>query len=116
VSERLDVETIEAIAVRVAELLEERRSARRLVTAAELSERLGLARSTIYEKAGELGAIRIGTGPRARLRFDPDQVVERLGGAEQAPASPAGRPSRRRQPVRRRPRPGLLPIRGEAPR
>lgn len=115
-SERLDDETIEAIAIRVAELIEQRSSERRLVTAAELAERLGFARSTIYEKAGELGAIRIGTGPRARLRFDLDQVAEKLGGERQKLTSPASPPSRRRRPVRRRARTVLLPIRGEAPR
>jgi hypothetical protein len=114
VADGLDQASIEAIALRVVELLERRTSERRLLTAAELSTRLGLARSTIYEKASELGAIRIGSGPRARLRFDPDQVAERL--ERGAPARVARVVSRRRRPDPPRQGWELLPIRGEAPR
>ena len=120
-SDQIDAAAIEAIAVRVVELLYGRGPEMRLVSAAELSERLGLARSTIYEKAGELGAIRIGSGPRARLRFDPDEVARRLKVEPQterarkpqrAPARPPRRTRRRSQVD-----PSvLLPIRGRAPR
>jgi HTH domain len=109
----LDRTAVEAIAVRVVELLETR-SGGRFVTAAELSRRLGISRSTVYARAEELGAIRLGTGPRARLRFDLEQVVARLGGAR-TQAAPARRSVRRRQGPRR-PSSGLLPIRGTAAR
>ena len=114
-SERLDQETVEAIAVRVVELLGDRATPTRLVTAEELGRRLGMSRSTVYERADELGAIRIGSGPRARLRFDLARVLQRLG--SDAPDSP--RPAGRRwaaRSSRRRAEPSLLPIRGEAPR
>jgi hypothetical protein len=111
----LDQDAVEAIAVRVVELLESR-SGGRFVTAEELSRRLGISRSTVYDKAEELGAIRLGTGPRARLRFDLEQVVARRGGAA-APVQPAPpRRSVRQRQRPRRPSSGLLPIRGTAPR
>jgi hypothetical protein len=112
-SERLDETTIEAIAVRVVELLGDRATADILVTAEELGRRLGMSRSTIYERADEFGAIRIGTGPRARLRFDPAKVLERLGSE---PSPPRLTTRGRSRVATRRPRPSLLPIRGEAPR
>ena len=118
-SRQLDAADVEAIAQRVVEMIGDRGAPSRLVSAAELSRRLGLSRSTVYEKAEELGAIRIGTGPRARLRFDPDLVATSLG-AGRAAVEPSGNPRpravRRRRATRRPPKPGLLPIRGEAPR
>jgi hypothetical protein len=116
---QLDPADVEAIAVRVVEMLDDRPPSARLVSAAELSRRLGLSRSTVYAKAQEFGAVRIGSGPRARLRFDAALVAKRLG-----LDSPVPPPSSERQPVRRhrrraRRRPaqlGLLPIRGDAPR
>ena len=103
---------VEAIARRVVELLEGRGSAGHgLIDAAEVARRLGVSRGTIYEKAGELGAVRLGSGPRARLRFDPELVAERLGPSTSRPKAP-------RQPARspthhRATAPGsLLPVRG----
>ena len=118
-SRQLDPADVEAIAERVIELLDRRTVVSQLVSAAELSRRLGLSRSTVYEKADELGVIRIGRGPRARLRFDVTLVAERLEVDEQR-LGPSTGP--RRAAVRRRPatrsvgRTGLLPIRGTAPR
>lgn len=118
-SRQLDRADVEAIAERVVELLDGRPVASQLVSAAELSRRLGLSRSTVYEKADELGAIRIGRGPRARLRFDADLVAERLGGSgpvvDASPRPPPAAVGRRRARSRS-PRSGLLPIRGQAPR
>lgn len=116
---QLDPADVEAIAVRVVEMLDDRPSPARLVSAAELSRRLGLSRSTIYEMADEFGAIRIGGGPRARLRFDTELVAKRLG--LDSPASPPSSEARsvrrhRRRAPRRPARAGLLPIRGDAPR
>jgi hypothetical protein len=74
----LDPASIEAVARRVIELLgEEAPFPSGLIDAAEVARRLGVAHSTVYEKAAELGAIRLGDGPRARLRFDP-RLVERM--------------------------------------
>ena len=114
-------ETVEAIASRVEELLALRFSQtgrtgpRRLLTAAEVSEWWGVERSWVYDHADELGAIRLGTGRRPRLRFDPELVAGRLA----ARATRRRRPARgRRRNVRRSPRTpadpvDLLPLKGE---
>ncbi len=65
---------IEAIAQRVAELLEGPPSSmreRRLGTAKELAAALGVERKWVYANQERLRVIRLGQGPRARLRFDP---------------------------------------------
>lgn len=68
----------------------------RLVDAAELADRLGVSRSTIYQHADHLGARRLG-GPRGRLRFDAEQARAALTTVDIAAASrPAPRRSRRR--------------------
>lgn len=118
-SRQLDPADAEAIAERVVEMLGERTAPSKLVSAAELSRRLGLSRSTVYEKADELGVIRIGRGPRARLRFDLNLVAERLetGKQRMSPStSPQRAAVRRRHATRTAARPGLLPIRGPVPR
>ncbi len=70
-SRQLDAADVEAIAQRVVEMLGDRGAPSRLVSAAELSRRLGLSRSTVYEKAEELGAIRIGTDRGGAAAFRP---------------------------------------------
>ena len=89
-----------------------------LVDAAAVAEYLSVARSWVYEHASELGARRLGAGPRARLRFSLAEVDERLtscttGRKSQHAAEPIAKPIRHRQ---RPPRLGtgvaLLPIRG----
>jgi hypothetical protein len=67
---RLDPESVEAVARRVAELLGEDNAAD-LVDAGELARLMGVSRDHVYRHADELGAVRLGTGKRARLRFDP---------------------------------------------
>lgn len=87
---RLDPDSIEAIARRLAELLAHRQPAppeRGLISSGEVAERWGVSRRWVYEQAKRLGARRIGTGPRPRLRFDPDEVAEQIG-------EPPGRPAR----------------------
>jgi hypothetical protein len=106
----LDPGTIEAIAARVAELIEERAPARTpLVDAAELARVLGVERGWVYRRAARLGAIR----PGAPLRFDVDAVLAGLPRIEEAPdlTSLLRRP-RRRRPRRLPPFPDveLLPL------
>jgi hypothetical protein len=118
---RLDPETIEAIASRLAELLAPRLEAagspvrRRLLSAAEVSEWWGVERSWVYEHAEELGAIRLGTGRRPRLRFDPDLVAHRLAAlaVERQPARRARRGGRPRSPRMPGDAADLLPLRGD---
>jgi hypothetical protein len=83
----------------------------RLVDAAALAEILGVTRPTVYAHAEELGAIRIGRGARARLRFDPARAIS--ANAEAAITDPVARPRRpRRRPHERSPSGSrLLPIR-----
>ena len=64
----IDDASIEAIARRVAELLAEllaKTEGRRLVTAGELAERLGVERSWVYANARRLGGVRLSDGLRA---------------------------------------------------
>ena len=50
-----------------------------MLSAAEVSELWGVSRRWVYNHAEALGARRLGSGPRPRLRFDPDELTERLG-------------------------------------
>jgi hypothetical protein len=49
-----------------------------LLDAAAVARMLGVTRGWVYEHAGELGATRLGSGARPRLRFDPLRVVTAL--------------------------------------
>lgn len=118
--EQFPPETIEAIAQRVAELLRQPHpptSGRGLVTAEQLASQLGLSRAWVYEHAQELGAIRLGAGPKARLRFNPTTAAEALANRDDRDAPPAPRtaPVGRRGRPRSQPAAGttLLPIRGQ---
>jgi hypothetical protein len=114
---KLDPPTVEAIARRVVEILERRGlQSRELVDAAELARRLGIERSWVYSHAIELGAVKLGSGPKPRLRFDPQiaaRVLRKAG--EQTAADPPARSGKRAD----RPSAGggsevrLLPIRGD---
>jgi hypothetical protein len=87
---RLAPESIEALAVRLAELMQPRDPARQRerISAAEVARLWGVHRRWVYEHADELGARRLGGGRRPRLRFDPDEVAKRLG---EPPGVGAGR-------------------------
>jgi transcriptional regulator with XRE-family HTH domain len=75
--------------------------------------RLELDRSWVYSHAIELGAVKLGDGPRARLRFDPE-IAERAlrklgdGSAPDPPARSVERADRARWT--RRPEVKLLPV------
>lgn len=56
-----------------------------LIDAAELARRLDIARSTVYANARRFGAIRLGVGPRAPLRFDYAAVLAGLPRVGQEP-------------------------------
>jgi len=92
-----------------------------LVDAAAVASYLGVARSYVYEHAAELGARRLGRGPRARLRFSLTEVDERLreratcieSRRSEGDVSTATTPIRRRRRGRDLgTRVELLPIRG----
>ena len=94
---KLDAETVEAIARRAVELLEARGLRKReLVDAVELARRFGIERSWVYTHAIELGAVKLGDGPKPRLRFDPQiaaRVLRRVG--EVPTADPPARSGKR---------------------
>lgn len=110
----LDPDDVEAIAARVAELLErapERTRPLRLATADEVAEALGVTRTWVYANQKRLQAVRLGIGPRARLRFD----LEKAARAFDVEGDPAQRPPRRRRPSTRVP-PGVDLIQGRSRR
>jgi hypothetical protein len=78
---RLAPESIEALAVRLAELLKGGGllDEDEIIPASEVSRRWGVQRRWVYEHRDELGAIPLGDGPRPRLRFDTKVLVRRLG-------------------------------------
>ncbi len=71
-----------------------------LVDAHEIARRMGRSRWWVYEHAGELGAVRLGHGPRARLGFSPARAEAYLKAAGDlrapVPPLPRARPRRRR--------------------
>jgi hypothetical protein len=69
-----------------------------LVDAAEIARLHGKTRSWDYEHAGELGAVRLGSGPRPRLGFSPVRVAQQLHKVEE----PLGMPLPEPVPPRRR--------------
>jgi hypothetical protein len=82
-----DVEQIEAVGEHIAELVASARPRIGLIDARELAEELGVARDWVYANAERLGGVRLGDGPRARLRFDVELARGGTGGREQCPAT-----------------------------
>lgn len=89
-----------------------------LVDVAAVAAYLGVSHAYVYEHQVELGARRLGTGPKARLRFSLEEIDERLRvcptgrrSGEPDSGSVVRKPRRRRSPAL-----GttveLLPIRG----
>jgi len=71
-----------------------------LVTAAVVAEHYSVSLDYVYSRSAELGAIRLGTGPRARLRFDLEKVAAALSACSTSrqsglPAKPIPKPIRR---------------------
>jgi predicted DNA-binding transcriptional regulator AlpA len=101
---------VQAIAEAVADVLAERglvvyagpSSSARVLKVAEVARLLGRSSAWVYEHAAELGVIRMGTGPKARIGFDL-ATIERWKRDHQL-AQPETR-----QPTRRRPRRTAMP-------
>jgi len=83
----LDSASIRAIAYEVARVLR-RGDAAGLLTAREVAARFKVDRSWVYAHANDLGVIRLGNGPRPRLRFDPVVVAQRLQARPSGAATP----------------------------
>jgi len=105
-----DLELVEAIAQRVAELLrQDAPTPGALVDAQTLAVQLGVTRAHVYRHQAELGAVRIGDGERPRLRFDPAVALKvRERARTPSPAPTPSQPRRRRELRSTVP---LLPIR-----
>ena len=74
-----DVEAIaEATAVRLAEIVSAAPGTFALVDARRLARDLGVSLDYVYAHATELGAMRLGSGPKARIRFDLDRARQAL--------------------------------------
>lgn len=108
---RLDAQSVERIARRVAEILRSEPSepAEKWLTAADVATRYSVSRSWVYDHAEVLGAVRLGAGTKARLRFDPARLREHFNEDDQRPEPPR----KQRRPSRRWvPETDLIPIRG----
>lgn len=120
--ERLHPDDLAALAVLVAEEVVARlggvpqaQTASALLTAAEVARRFGVTAGWARENADRLGAIRLGTGPKARMRFDVEKVAAALSVSEFRKRSV---PEDSRRALEKRPRrsptsgkgPGPLPI------
>ena len=104
---------IERIAQRTAELVARAGGGGcRIVDVATVARELGVSVDYVYEHQRELGAMRLGRGPKASLRFDLAAIMRSLRPSDE-PAAP------RRWPAGRKHRSGeapLLPVKGAAPR
>jgi hypothetical protein len=80
----------EATATRLAEIVSAPPGTFALVDARQLARELGVSLDYVYAHATELGAMRLGSGPKARIRFD-------LGRARQALETRGGRSNGRRR-------------------
>lgn len=113
-----EVDEIDAIAEHLAELATSTSAPTvGLIDARELAELLGVARDWVYANADRLGGVRLGDGPRARLRFDADRareaLVARSGGV---PPLSAASPRPRRGRPRRSAVAGVTLIQGRSTR
>jgi hypothetical protein len=105
----LDRDDVEAIACRIAELVAGRSTVAEHLNTATLAGMLGASEEWVRDHAAELGAVRLGDGPKGVLRFDAARVREALD--RRRLADPARR-SRRSRPGPRRRSTGvdLLPL------
>src|SRR4051812_14056174 len=93
----LDAEDIEAIARRVAEFVG---PAGGLVDAKSVAAALQVERDWVYAHARELGVMRLGGGPKARLRFDLAEVRQRMAALAAQRDDPPREERLRRRPQR----------------
>lgn len=107
---------LEELAELVAQRLIAARPVAALVGVREVAAHLGVDEGYVYEHASELGARRLGQGPKARLRFSLAEVDERTSCSAGRGSSAAETTSQRGSRPRRRGGLGtsapLLPIRG----
>jgi hypothetical protein len=72
----LELRLVDVIAHRVLQLLGDRNGDEvQLLTVAQVARRFQVHPSWVYANARRLGALRLGPGPKAPLRFDPSHVA-----------------------------------------
>ena len=101
--DRLADRIADRLAVRLGGLTPGHAQGEPLVDAAEIARLHGKTRSWVYEHASELGAVRLGSGPRPRLGFSPARVAQQLEKVDKPTTTPLPEP---RPPRRRRQRAG----------
>jgi hypothetical protein len=113
-----DYALVDAVACRVVELLREEglvaAPSQRYVTAGELAQILGITEDWVRRNRRYLGAVRVGKGPRGRLRFDLAAVETALsadGGSGADGSGPGSGPAPRRRRRERAAEAGRLPVR-----
>ncbi|MGD1055775.1 MAG: hypothetical protein ABR992_00015 [Solirubrobacteraceae bacterium] len=98
----LTPQTVEQIATRVAQLMHHQQTSPTgtpgWMTAKELAAHLKINPAWVYEHAQELGAIRTGTGPKARIRFDLHTATQALKHQQPATATTRRKPTPRPTP------------------
>jgi hypothetical protein len=109
----LDPDDVEAIARRVAELVGR---PSKLVDAQTVAGELRVDRDWVYAHARQLGAVRLGPGPKARMRFDLALVRERIARLAQVDPPAAPEPDRRLRRSRASALPGVKLIQGRSSR
>jgi hypothetical protein len=107
------------VAERLVDRLEGARPAPQLVDANAIARRFGVSADWVYDHAHTIGVVRLGDGPKARLRFDPEKVAAALGASDEPTQTPgpATAPGRRRRRRKATTSGGasLLPYKGEEP-
>jgi hypothetical protein len=98
--DRLAELLVDRLAARLGGLMPER--VEPLVDAVEIARLFGRTRSWVYEHAGELGAVRLGSGPRPRLGFSPARVAAHFERASEPTPVTMPRPAQPRRARRRR--------------
>lgn len=74
-----DIDAIaEATVERLARVVASQGPTFALVDARKLAAELGVSVDYVYSHASELGGMRLGSGPKARIRFDLDQARQAL--------------------------------------
>jgi len=113
----LTPQAVEQVATRVAQLLRHDQQTHAdtpaqtgWMTAKELAAHLKLNPAWVYEHADELGAIRTGDGPKARMRFDLYTATQALKQHQRQTPTPAPAPRMRRMPSRPKPYPADAPL------
>lgn len=108
---------VRAMAEAIADVLAERglvvyagpSASARVLSAREVSKLLGRSAPWVYAHATELGAIRMGNGPKARIGFDLANIEQWKRDNQISPPQPRNAPNRRRRPSTVSPATNLIP-------